>query len=354
MKILIDLGHPAHAHFFKYIIGDLAGQGHEVKLAAREREMLYYLLDRFGFEYTSIGRTKEGLLNKAADLFKKDMALLRIVDDFKPDLMLATGSGSPYSAQVAKLKGIPNITCTDTEHARFINWLTLPFTEIVCTPECYTREIRSKYHVRYNGYHELAYLHPNRFTPAGNIRERLGIDRNDKLILLKFAQWTASHDLGVTGFAFEDGPDLVRFVKDLEEHGRVLISSEMPLPDEVADYEIDLPYELIHDLIAESDLYFGEGATMASEAAVLGVPSIFISTLRLGYLDELQQKYGLVYSHSNRDEAMTQVRELLTDKTTAGEWKSRREKMLKEKIDVSKFISDIVMNFPKSIDKYRL
>jgi predicted glycosyltransferase len=128
----------------------------------------------------------------------------------------------------------------------------------------------------------------------------------------------------------------------------------MPLPDEVADYEIDLPYELIHDLIAESDLYFGEGATMASEAAVLGVPSIFISTLRLGYLDELQQKYGLVYSHSNRDEAMTQVRELLTDKTTAGEWKSRREKMLKEKIDVSKFISDIVMNFPKSIDKYRL
>ena len=354
MKILIDLGHPAHAHFFRYIIEDLEKEGHSVKLAAREREMLYYLLDRFGFEYTSIGRTKEGLLNKAADMLKKDMALLRLVDDFKPDLMLATGSGSPYSAQVAKLKGIPNITCTDTEHARFINWLTLPFTGIVCTPECYTRDIRSKYHIRYNGYHELAYLHPSRFEPAGNIREGLGIDKNDKLILLKFAQWTASHDLGVSGFAFEDGAELSGFVNRLEDYGKVLISSEMPLPAGMKAHEISLPYEMIHELIAESDLYFGEGATMASEAAVLGVPSIFISTLRLGYLDELRDKYGLVYSHSNRDEAMAQARELLTSKRTAADWQGRRKKMLEDKIDVSNFISDLVINFPGSVEKYRL
>jgi predicted glycosyltransferase len=146
MKILIDVGHPGHAHFFRYIIRDLEKKGYEVKLAAREREMLFYLLDRFEFDYTVIGKTRNGLVVKAADMLKKDLALLKIANDFQPDLMLATGTGSPYSAQVAKLKSIPNITCTDTEHAKFINWLTLPFSDIVCTPSCYTKELHTRYH----------------------------------------------------------------------------------------------------------------------------------------------------------------------------------------------------------------
>jgi len=354
MRILIDVGHPAHAHFFRHIINDLKNRGYQIKLAAREREMLYYLLDRFGFEYESIGRTREGLLNKATDMFKKDLALIRLVDEFKPDLMMATGSGSPYSAQVARLKGIPNITCTDTEHARFINWLTLPFTEIVCTPECYTKEIRGKYHVRYNGYHELAYLHPNRFVPDSEIRGKMGIEKSEKLILLKLARWTASHDLGVAGFDFKNSNDIVQLVKMLENYGKVIISSETELPDNIKNRELKLPFEMIHDIIAASDLYIGEGATMASEAAVLGIPSIFVSTLRLGYLDELENEYELVYSCTNREDAQNKAKDLLEIEKVKNIWKKRQSRMLNDKCDVSQFIVNLIENFPRSIEKFRV
>ena len=37
---------------------------------------------------------------------------------------------------------------------------------------------------------------------------------------------------------------------------------------------------------------------MASEAAILGTPSIYINTLRLSYTDEEEAKYDLLYNYS--------------------------------------------------------
>ena len=109
----------------------------------------------------------------------------------------------------------------------------------------------------------------------------------------------------------------------------------------------------IHDLIAASSLYFGEGATMASEAAVMGVPSIFISTLRLGYLNELQLKYGLAFSFDSRAEAVPKAEELLTDPGAGHAWEKKRSKMLNDKIDVTEFITELILNYPGSVERYR-
>ncbi len=37
-------------------------------------------------------------------------------------------------------------------------------------------------------------------------------------------------------------------------------------------------------LLAYATLFIGEGATMASECAVLGTPAIYVNSLQLGYL----------------------------------------------------------------------
>ena len=54
----------------------------------------------------------------------------------------------------------------------------------------------------------------------------------------------------------------------------------------------------MHDLLYYATMYIGEGATMASEAAILGTPSIYINTLRLSYTDEEEAKYDLLYNYS--------------------------------------------------------
>jgi len=39
MKILIDMGHPAHVYFFKNTIWELEKRGHQVKVTARDKDV---------------------------------------------------------------------------------------------------------------------------------------------------------------------------------------------------------------------------------------------------------------------------------------------------------------------------
>ena len=94
----------------------------------------------------------------------------------------------------------------------------------------------------------------------------------------------------------------------------------------------------IHDLLYFSTLYIGEGGTMASEAAVLGTPSIYVNTLKMGYIANLEQKYNLLYSIFEEDKFLEIVNDLLKQKNLKMKWRKRKEKMLSDKIDVSEWV----------------
>ena len=48
MKVLFEVGHPAHVHLFKYVILELEKGGHIIKIAVREREnMVKSLLEKY-------------------------------------------------------------------------------------------------------------------------------------------------------------------------------------------------------------------------------------------------------------------------------------------------------------------
>ncbi len=67
--------------------------------------------------------------------------------------------------------------------------------------------------------------------------------------------------------------------------------------------------------MAHAQLVVGESATMSSEAAVLGVPAVFIATTGRGYTDDEERRYGLVrhFTEDQYDEAVATVEELLAD-----------------------------------------
>jgi predicted glycosyltransferase len=44
MKVLIDIGHPAHVHFYKNTIKELEAKGHEVLVTARDKDVAINLL----------------------------------------------------------------------------------------------------------------------------------------------------------------------------------------------------------------------------------------------------------------------------------------------------------------------
>lgn len=355
MKVLIDIGHPGHVHFFKNLIWVLEKKGHEVLVTARGKEVTVDLLRAYGIKHTVLTSMKKGKMNLFLEWIIRDYKLLKIAKEFNPDLL--TGILNPSVAHVTWLLHKKSIIFNDTEHAKLAQDITYPFSDIICTPSCFKKDIGAK-QIRYEGYHELSYLGPNYFTPNPDVLKELGLNVNDTFIILRFVSWGASHDGGQKGI-----DNKVKLVEKLAEYGRVFITSEVKLDTNLEKYKLKIPPEKLHDLLYYATLYVGEGATTASECAVLGTHAIYVNTLSLGYTGEEEEKYQLVYNFSDKEDmeikAFNKAIELLKNKELRSEGKQKRTKLLKDKIDVTNFMVKSIEAYSqndywdKSSEKYR-
>lgn len=345
-RILFLMGHPAHVHLFKNTIWNLENDKNKVKITVMDKEIVTQLLDCYGFDYDIVGRNVAGLLNKALNLIKVDLKLFKIVKKFNPDILVSTGS--PYLAHVSKLIGKPHISFGDTEIDRIGSFLATPFTAVECNPSCYMKKKKSEKQVKYNGYHELAYLHPNYFKPNKEVLEYLELNINDKFIILRISSKSSSHDKMDKGILFKTYQEIFEFVKTYENYGQVFITSEIKLASDFDEYKLTISPENIHSLLFFATMYIGDGATMASESAVLGTPAIFISKTNRGYLNDLEKRYDLVYTFSDQKHALEKVINLLETKNLKSIWQKKRQKLLSEKIDVTEFMTNFIENYPES------
>lgn len=352
MRILFSVAHPAHVHLFKYPISVLAKRGYKVKVIAVEKEITTNLLNAYGIKYETYGKNVSGSIRKAFNLIKLDLHLFNIIKRFRPDILVSTGS--PYLAQVGKVLGKPHISFGDTEIDRASVLLTSPFTAIECNPSCYQMK-KKKNEVRYDGYHELAYLHPKYFTPDENVLDDIGIAKDERFIICRFVDWSALHDVGGKGAWAKTQEEKLSILKTLENHGRVFLTTETRNPSKFKKYLLPLQPHRLHDLLAFASLYIGEGATMASEAGVLGVPWVFVSTSRRGYLDDQEKNYALGWSVRNWKDGLGRAESILSKprEEIRAVWAKKREKLLNDKIDVTEFIVKFIEDWPESFEKFK-
>lgn len=349
MKVLLDVAHPAHVHLFKNMIWKLEKEGCDVKITAKDKEYTTKLLDAYKFKYEVLSEFRRGLIDKAIGMLKINWRLLNLAKTFKPDLLIGVHHES--IAHVGKLIRKPSIVFTDTEHAKLGNLLTFPFATVICTPSCFKKDLGRK-QVRYNGYHELAYLHPNYFKPDPSVLDDLGLSKNGKFIILRVVSWSASHDIGERGF---DNETKMQFIKKLENYGRVFITSETELGREFEKYKINAPIHKIHSLLYYATMYIGESPTMTTESAILGTPAICVSSwaCSCGNFENLHNNYGLIHCFKDQNNAIKFALELLEDNNLKKKWQRKREKLLNEKIDVTKFMTDFIEKYPESYHEYK-
>lgn len=344
MNIMVGIGHPKQVHLWKNIIKNLQNKGHNIKIVTWDKDITLYLLNAFGLEYEVVGINYKGLIKKGFNLFSSDLRISKIAREFKPDILLA---GAPYLAHVSRLIRKPHISFTDTEHANLTNLLSFPFTDYVITPSCYSGKIDPDKHIEFNGFMELTYLHPNYFIPDPAFLEQIGLNINDKFAIVRFVAWDSSHDISDKGF-----DDPVEVVKVLERYCKVFITSEIELPVELDKYQLNISPEIMHHLMYYANIFIGESASMACESAILGTPAIFVSTSRRGYTDELESQYDMVYTFSDpkscQENALDKAVKLLSNNSTKKDWQNKRKNLLKEKVDVTKFIIEFVENYTDS------
>jgi predicted glycosyltransferase len=346
MKILIDISHSPDVYFFRHAIGEWQKRGHEICIAARDQDIIFDLLEAHKLPYLSMGKAGRGLIGLAWELVRHESRVWQVMRSFQPDIVLEFGG--TFVVHAAFLTRTPSIMFTDTEHAIIANSITFPFASVICTPSCFRLDLGAK-QVRFDGFKELAYLHPRYFEPNVSVLSKLGLSPGEPYTLIRLVYWGSAHDLGQRGF---DVHELREFIAQLSKHGRVFLSfeDEDAVPPDLEPFRLHFAPEKIHHLMAFARLYVGEGATMATEAGLLGTPSIYVSSLvgTMGNFDELMNKYKLVYAFRKPQEAMELAMTLLRNGNAKQEWQVRRDRLLRDKIDVTQFMVEFVENYPDS------
>ena len=335
MKIFIDIGHPAHVHYFKNFIKLMSQKGHEFFVTAREKEISHVLLDGYGIPYISRGKGSNSPVGKLLYLPKANAILLKHAIRFKPDIFLSFSS--PYAAQVSSILRKPHIAFDDTEHATLGRMMYAPFTDLILSPSSFRGDLH-KNQVKFDGFMELLYLAPDVFNPDQSIIEKGGIKAGEKFSFLRFVSWNANHDIGISGISLDNKRKIVR---ELSNFGKVLISSEDKLPEDLQPYQININPVEIHHYLHFASLFFGESATMASESAMLGTPAIYLDKVGRGYTDDLEHRFGLVYnfniSQAAQQEAIDKAIDIVKNESKRV-YKEKSEKMQKEMCDMNQLL----------------
>ncbi|HWQ65287.1 MAG TPA: DUF354 domain-containing protein [Methanospirillum sp.] len=344
MRILIDLNDPADVYLFSQVIRILQERGHTVRVTAREKEIMAEMLEYQGISYISRGPGGYSLSSKAWHLIHNVIFLIHEIWSFHPDILV--GSHNMYLALAGRICKVPSVICADTEHDAYTRYLTYPFASMVLTPVSYRGRAGPR-QVRYDGYHPLAYLHPRYYTPEPTMLEEFGLTSDDRFILLRLVSWKSAHNIGHSGIR-----DVRGIVNRLSPHARVLISAEEGLPSDLEPLRVR-PARM-PDLLYYATLVYGEGATISSEAAVLGTHAIYLDFAGRGYTDEQESRFGLVRNFGLDEESVERSlrcsEELLQNPDLWVRGKEKGTMLIESMIDVTDFLVQVIEGWPESRD----
>ncbi len=348
MRVAFFINTPAQAHTWRYIIENLIKDGFQVKILARDYDSAPVLLDKYGFDYDIYIDPGKYRYLRSLQILPHVWYGYRLAIRFKPHIIVGFGV---IEALTSFFLRRPCLIFTDSEPVPAQNYLNKLFSSVILTPDSFKGDFGDK-HIRIPGYKELAYLYPNYFQPDPSVINELGLDNQEKYVILCFNAFDAVHDIGRHGFSLSDKYKLVR---ELEKYARVFIRSEKELPDDLAAYNLPISFERIHHALYYAQLLVCDTGTMATEAAILGTPGIacFSSVNRFGNFIELEQKYGLIYNYREPDKAIKKAVELIQRPGLKEEWQQKREVLLQDKIDMTAFMVWFIENYPESFKEIK-
>ena len=349
MNMLFMINTEAQLHFWKNIIKVLSKRDDNyIGILVRDYGHTLELASGYGLHYDYFKPTTIGWL-RYADIIKHVYNCCKLAKEINPDVIIGFGVDA---ASTSALLRKPCIVFTDSEPIPVQHFLTKLFASVILTPSCFKKDLGKK-QVRLTGYKELAYLHPDYFRPDPSIYNELGINKDDKYVILRFNAFDAVHDIGKHGFTVDNQ---IQLVKELEEYAYIFISPESSLPKQLEKYRLPIPNDRIHHALHYAQLLVSDTQTMTTEAAILGTPAIrcnsFVGHNDMGNFIELEQKYDLLYSFRESDRAIQKALELLQQPDLKDRWAKKRQKLLADKIDVTQFMIDFIENYPESFHKY--
>jgi hypothetical protein len=349
MRVLIDIGHPAHVHNFRNMAKELEKNGHKVFWTVKEIDVAKRLLNYFGFKYFVLPKKSDNLVGKIWKQLLYNLLVLNYCFTKKVDLAIGTSVSIVHFTKIFRVRSIL-FDDDDDEVQPLVTKYVNPWADHLLSPSALSGRRKRLDTIFYPGYHELAYLHPKRFTPDPEILNELGINPKESFFIMRFNVFKAHHDLGIQGLSLDQKLELIKI---LNPYGRILITTEREIEPELKSYQLIIAPEKIHSLMFYATMFLGDSQTMTTEAAILGTPAIKCNSFagKLSVPNELENEYSLCYSFLPHqfDLMLGKINELIAMDNLKQEWQIRKEDMLKDKIDVTSFWVWFIDNYPNSI-----
>ena len=331
MKILFDIGHPAHVHLFRNFIKFLEAENNFVTVVTRNKDVTNILLEHYNINYTCLSSPRQNLFRMFLELIERDIKIFKL--NRKLNFSFAFGT----SVSIAHLTAIANVPSfnfneDDDSSIPLYSLLTYPFSTKVINPTCICYKNWGNKRVFVPSYHELAYLHPNNFSPDHKVIEKYGL-KEKKYIVARFSALQAHHDIGHKGIT----NNLWRKIKDICLGYEIVVSAENDI-----SHQID-PWDL-HHVLAFSKLLVSDSQTMTVEGAVLGIPSVRINSFNdmSSVINELESKYKLSFGYFPHEQTkiLNTIGKLLKNENLESTWAERRVIMLEGKMDYNQWLID--------------
>jgi len=341
MRVIFDLGHPAHFHLFKHTISALKNSGNDVEIIARQKDCLEDLLKKTEWPYHLIKRPGKGLAASGWQNLRTFRAAVSLAKQKKTDFIVGTSLIAGPAARITRTTSLL-FNEDDAKAVPLFSKLAYFLAHYIITPDCLKFEEHGEKHLTYPGYHEIAYLHPSRYTPDPQILKELGVSPDEKYFLVRLVSLTAHHDIGEAGLSTDQAKTIVQ---RLAKYGRVFISAEKVLDPELSEYALRTDVDRIFDVLAFAYMVIGDSQTMIAESAVLGTPSIRCNSFvgRLAYLEELEHKYGLTagFLPKDFDKLLAKMDEWIAEPDLRRKWEQKRRVMLADCADLTSWILDL-------------
>lgn len=268
MNLLFDLLHPADVNLFKNSVYKLKEEGATVFLAYRERGALERIArSEFpAFEIARLGTHRKRLAGKIFSILQREIMAYRFLRKNKIGVLVCQGLACGIAC---KLLGVKIIHYDDDKEYLLTFLLGKWFSDIDIVPY-FMKVTGNKFH-RYKGYKELAYLHPDYFSPVEYSLTFYGLTPFNYIFIREISNISVNYK--------NRKEILTEIINYLNTKGiKVLLSIEdKSLIPEFDNKCIILKEPVINlfSLIYYSRFLISSGDTMAREASLLGTPCIY-------------------------------------------------------------------------------
>jgi len=347
MRYLFFTNTPAHVHLYKHVIDELAEDGHDVHVLARDYGCTVALAAWHDLPFDVYGRCGVSVGSLTRNLPIHLANIVRLSRRYDPDLIFGVGA---FATLAGVVTGTAPVLVHDSEPTGFDHAVSRSFARAILTPAAFRKSLGDDHYV-FRGFKECAYLHPDRFSPSGTIRDRLDLAPDERFAIVRLNAFGSHHDLGHRGFT---PPQRRRLLERLAAHVTVLVSDEggQRPPSMPAVRPFELHPAFIHEALAAADLLVADTQTMVTEAALLGTPAVrcnsFVGDGDMGNFIELERQ-GLVQNCETFEVALETAESLLADPGSKAEWGRRRDRYVADLVDLTAVLRSIARR-PDDLD----